>query len=283
MIGDIGVASRCAGVPVHDCWASNFARGRCARAPCWAYLLRELAFTVESSGFRPAHLMEPLLRETCRAVNANDGRALAEAEFHALRRRCRTILAQGVRQLPATPPPTGCETGRTQPARTLRKAEGSPQALCARFGCRLHEQRNRPSDPDGEGQDRGCGRFRTWAGAEARRRISGCLDSVKDFRTALLAAIRLALAGRAADMVGPCDGPTTPSGGEQSIRHVSRNQLIESGSNFIANGIFQHLKGLEVRLAASNLADLVVAKIAWERASFRFDDKINALTFIRIN
>jgi len=102
-IGDIGVASRCASVPAHDCWASNFACGRCARVLCGAHLLREPAYTVESSELRSAQLMKPLLPETCRAVNANDGKALAEAEFHALRRRCRTILAQGARELPAIP------------------------------------------------------------------------------------------------------------------------------------------------------------------------------------
>ncbi len=70
------------------------------------------AFVVGSNGFRWARLTERLLREACHRVDRSDTKTLPEDGRAAVRRRCRTILTQGARELPEIPPRPKGKRGR---------------------------------------------------------------------------------------------------------------------------------------------------------------------------
>ncbi len=69
---------------------------QCSHQLCGSHLLRELTFVVEAT----ARLMKSLLREVCHKVNKSASRTLNDAG----RKRYRTILTQGARELPDIPP-----------------------------------------------------------------------------------------------------------------------------------------------------------------------------------
>ena len=206
-IDEIGVIPRYAGVLVHDCWASYFAYDRCRHQLCGSHLLRELAFVIESNGFRWARLMKKLLREACHKVNKSDAKVLTEAERRSMRRRYRTILTQGGKELPDIPPRPKGKRGKTakSDAHNLHERLAKHEESVLRF----------MSDPDvsftnnaGERKIRmakvkikvsGC--FRTRHHAEAWCRISSYLSSMAALGYNPLVAIQIALAGKAADMI----------------------------------------------------------------------------------
>ena len=100
----IGVIPRYAGILVHDCWAAYLVYDQFSHQLCGSHLLRELTFIVDSNGFRWARLMKKLLREACHRVNRSDARTLTATDRRVVRRRDRTILAQGGSELPKIPP-----------------------------------------------------------------------------------------------------------------------------------------------------------------------------------
>ena len=111
-IDEIGIIPRYTGTLVHDCWASYLGYDQCRHQLCGSHLLRELTFIVESNGFRWARLMKKLLREACHSVNGSGTKTLAEAERRAVRKRYRTILTRGARELPEIPPRPKGKRGR---------------------------------------------------------------------------------------------------------------------------------------------------------------------------
>jgi len=159
------------------------------------------------------------LRELCRAVSADEEKALAEAEFRAVRKSCRTILAQGARELPEIPSHegparTGREIGRAQPARAPCRAGGRLVRVSRTTRTPAREQHRRTGAPDGEGEVKASGRFRTPAPGRCAA-SPGCFDSTTALGYAPFAAIRIALAGEAVGMVGPRGGQSAPDGGER--------------------------------------------------------------------
>ena len=160
-IEDIGIIPRYTGVLIHDGWAAYLAYGQCRHQLCGSHLLRELTFIVDANGFRWARLMKALLREACHKVNQSTTGTLTEAERRAVRKRYRTLLTQGGKELPDLPPrPKG--TTRTdrevrcpQPPGTARQTRSVGAALHGRTGRALHPQHRRAEDPDGQGQDQG--------------------------------------------------------------------------------------------------------------------------------
>ena len=111
-IEEIAIIPRYTGTLVHDCWAAYLAYDQCSHQLCGSHLLRELTFIVDSNGFRWARLMKSLLREVCHRVNRSDTKTLAEAQRLAVRKRYRTILTQGARELPDIPPRPKGKRGR---------------------------------------------------------------------------------------------------------------------------------------------------------------------------
>ena len=192
----------------HDCRAAYFLHFQCKHQVCGSHLLRDLAFIIESNGYRWARLMHKLLREICHAVNESETGVLSEAEYRRYRERYRTILTQGGKELPEIP----------------RRREGMRGRIARSIGHNLHDRLLKyegsilcfMSDPDvsftnntGEQKIRmskveikvsGC--FRTERYAHAWCRISSYLDTMAEIE-----AILIALAGNAADMTSDMFGP----------------------------------------------------------------------------
>ena len=201
----IGIISIDTGTLIHDCWAAYFFYFQCKHQVCGSHLLRDLAFIIESNGYRWARLMHKLLREICHAVNEIETGGLSEAECRRYRKRYRTILTQGGKELPEIP----------------RRREEKRGRIARSFG---HNLQNRllkyedtvlrfMSDPDvsfnnnaGEQKIRmsmvkikvlGC--FQTERYAHAWCRISSYLDTMAELGYNPLEAILIALDGNAAD------------------------------------------------------------------------------------
>ena len=79
-IDSFGILPVYAGTLIHDCWAAYFLYFQCKHQVCGSHLLRDLAFAIESNGYRWARLMYKLLREICHAVNESETGVLSEAE-----------------------------------------------------------------------------------------------------------------------------------------------------------------------------------------------------------
>ena len=215
----IRVIPRTTGVRVHDCWATDFADNRCRHQLCGAHLLRELACVVESNGDRWARRMTTLLREACHKVNTSTTKTLTAAACRAIRKRDRTILTQGGKELPAIAPRPKGRRG------TMAKLDAH----------NLHERRVKHEEsvlrfmanPDvsftnnaGERTIRmakvklkvsGC--FRTQRYAAAWCRISSDLNAMTAREYNPLVAIQTALTGNAAHMIDLHDNQVAPETG----------------------------------------------------------------------
>ncbi len=66
--------------------------------------------------------MKSLLREVSRRVNKSASKTLNEADRRAVRKRYRTILTQGARELPDIPPRTMRKTGTHRKVRRAQPA-----------------------------------------------------------------------------------------------------------------------------------------------------------------
>ena len=108
----IGLIPRFGRTLVHDCWASHLGYQQCRHALSGAHLIRELSFIVESNNYRWARRMKALQQEACHLVNGSHAKALRAAACEALRKRYRSILAQGGKELPALPPRAKGQRGR---------------------------------------------------------------------------------------------------------------------------------------------------------------------------
>ena len=210
----IGLIPSYCGTLVHDCWASYLSYQHCQHQLCGAHLVRELTFIVESNGHRWARLMKALLQEACHRVNGSQSKALSAAACKALRKRYRTILTQGRKELPALPPRRKGQRGRIakSDAHNLHERLAQHEESVLRF---LHDAEVSFTNNAGERGLRmskvkmkvsGC--FRTLAYGEAYARISGYLQSMAALGYNPLVAIQIALAGNAVATLEQHYGPT---------------------------------------------------------------------------
>ncbi len=210
----IGLIPRFRGTLVHDCWASYLGYEQCRHQLCGAHLVRELTFLVESSKYRWARLLKALLQEACHKLNRSQSKVLSEAACKALRKRYRTILTQGAKELPAIPPRSKGQRGRIakSAAHNLHERLAKHEASVLRF---LRDPHVSFTNNAAERALRmakvkmkvsGC--FRTQAYGEAYARISSYLQSMAALGYNPLVAIQIALDGHAADTVKQHDGPT---------------------------------------------------------------------------
>ncbi len=162
--------------------------------------------------------MKKLLREACHRVNRSTAKVLTETGRAAVRRRYRTILTRGGKELPEIPPRPKGKRGRIAKsyAHNLHERLAKHEGSVLRF----------MGDPDvsftnnaGERKIRmakvkikvpGC--FRTQLHAHAWCRISSCLSSMAALGYNPLVAIQIALAGNAAKMVKIHHDQITPKG-----------------------------------------------------------------------
>ena len=199
------------GTLIHDRWAAYLSYFLCKHQVCGSHLLRDLAFVIDSNGYRWARLMHKLLREICHAVNQSETGVLSEAECRRYRKRYRTILTQGGKELPEIPQRRGGKRGpiAKSDAHNLHEALLKLEESVLRF----------MSDPDvsftnntAEQKIRmakvkikvsGC--FRTERFAHAWCRISSYLDTMAELGYNPIEAIQIALDGNAADMIKQYD------------------------------------------------------------------------------
>ena len=218
-IENIGIIPRYGGVLIHDCWASYLSYGHCRHALCGAHLVRELAFAVEAHGHSWPRLMRKLLLEACHQVAGRDDKVLSAAQYKALRRRYRTILTQGKRELPEIPPRAKGQRGRI--------AKSDAHNLWERLKTYEREVLRFAEDPDvsftnnraerdlrmSKVKQKVSGCFRTRKYAEAWCRISSYLQSAAAQGYNPLVAIQIALAGNALDMLDFGDPETSHKSG----------------------------------------------------------------------
>ena len=218
-IEDIGIIPRDTGTLVHDCRAAYLAYDQCTHQLCGSHLLRELTFIVESNRFRWARLMKTLLREACHRVNQSPTRTLTGAERRAVRKRYRTILTQGRKELPDIPPRPKGKRGRIarSDAHNLHERLARHEESVLRF---MADPAVSFTNNTGEQKIRmakvkikvsGC--FRTQLYAEAWCRISSYLSSMAALGYHPLVAIQIALAGNAANMIQMHDANPDPKEG----------------------------------------------------------------------
>ena len=206
-IESIGIIPVYTGVLIHDCWASYFAYTLCKHQLCGSHLLRELTFIVESNGYRWVRLMKKVLCEICHEVNKSETGVLGEAECRKYRKRYRTILTQGGKEMPGIPQRREGKRGRIAKSfahnllERLLKHEGSVLRFMSEpdvsFTNNAGERKIRMSKV--KMKVSGC--FRTERSAHAWCRISSYLDSMAELGYNPLVAIQIALASNAADMI----------------------------------------------------------------------------------
>ena len=204
----IGILPRYAGVAVHDCWASYLSYEHCDHALCGAHLLRELTFIVDAHGYAWANRMKRLLLGACHQVSKRDDKTLSASEYKALRKRYRTILTQGARELPPIPPRQNGQRGKVakSDAHNLWERMQKHETAVLRFA--KHPDvafTNNRAERDlrmSKVKQKVSGCFRTRKYAEAYCRISSYLQSMASQGYNPLVAIQIALAGRAVDYVG---------------------------------------------------------------------------------
>ena len=206
-MNDITIIPRYGGVLIHDRWSSCLSFENCSHALCGAHLERDLQFIIDSSGQRWARSMLTLLNQTARTVRQSQDKVLGEKDFKALRKRYRTILKKGRRELPPVPPCSNGKRGRIAKS----DAENLLDALVKHENAVLRFTR----DPDTPYTNNRAERdFRM---AKVKQKISGCFRS---FRFAViwcriysylksaayqgynpLTAIQIALKGNAVDLI----------------------------------------------------------------------------------
>ena len=201
----IGIIPCYTGVAVHDCWASYLSYTHCGHALCGAHLLRELTFIVDAHGYAWAKRMRRLLLDTCHEVAKRNEKTLSTSEYKAVRKRYRTLLTQGERELPPIPPRQNGQRGRV--------AKSDAHNLWERLSKHEHAVLLFANNPDvaftnnraerdlrmAKVKQKVSGCFRTRKYAEAYCRISSYLQSMANQGYNPLVAIQIALAGRAVD------------------------------------------------------------------------------------
>ena len=209
----IGLIPRFRGTLVHDCWASCLGCKQCRHQLCGSHLLRELTFIVESNQYRWARLLKTLLQAACHTVNSSPAKAVSAAACKAFRKRYRTILTQGGKELPAIPPRAKGQRGRVAKpaAHNLHERLAKHEDSVLRF---LRDPKVSFTNNTGERGLRmakvkikvsGC--FRTQAYGEVYARLSSYLQSMAALGYNPLVAIQIALDGKAVDILKEHYGP----------------------------------------------------------------------------
>ena len=221
-IDDINIIPRYGGVLVHDRWASYLGYDQCGHALCGSHLLRDLKFVMDVHGHAWARRMHKLLREACREVAKRQDKALSERAFRAVRKRYRTILTQGKKELPEPPPRTG---GRGRIAKSdaenlleaLKKYETEVLRFAREPGVPFTNNRAERDIRMAKVKQKVSGCFRTTQHAAAYCRISSYLQSMAHQGYNPLTAVQIALKGAAARTLEELESSPKPLRGGRVV------------------------------------------------------------------
>ena len=200
-IKDMGILDRYGGIIVHDCWASYFAFEGLLHALCIAHLMRELKFIEDSTEDIWATKMKRLLKVAVLMVNSREEKVLTTEEYNKLKRLYGNILAEGLLELPETPPKTGARgKSKHTEAQNLwlrlfeyedavllfaKVAEVDPTNNVSERNLRMTKVKKKVS---------GC--FRTYEMAQHFCRIYSYIKTMRNKGYSSLEAITLALKGK---------------------------------------------------------------------------------------
>ena len=90
--------------------------------------MRELTFGVESNASRGAANIKRLLQQTCAFVAKRENKCLSDTEYKNLRKRYRTLLTRGEKELPPLPAKHNGKRGRLAKS-DAHNLGGATQAL----------------------------------------------------------------------------------------------------------------------------------------------------------
>ena len=146
--------------------------------------------------------MLKLLSKTCREVAKADARMLGEKRYLAVRRQYRTILSQGLRELPELPPPKG---KRGKPPKTdahnLHEAFRNREDEILRFArnpfCAYTNNAAERFHRMSKIRQKMSGTFRSLEMAQAYCRVTSCLQTMSLPGYNPLTAIEIARKGEA--------------------------------------------------------------------------------------
>lgn len=201
----INIIPRYGGVIIHDCWASYLSYDHVGHGLCGSHLLRELAFIIDSNGYRWARNMKKLLRETCRTVAEREEKCLTVQEYANLQKRYRNIITRGGKELPEIPPKPKGKRGRMAKSdahnlwERLKKHETAvllfAKEPCVPFTNNRAERDLRMAKV----KQKVSGCFRRQQYAHAYCRISSYLQTMASQGVNPLVAVQIALTGRFAE------------------------------------------------------------------------------------
>jgi len=193
-------------VLVHDRWSTYFKYKNCVHALCGSHLLRDLEFVVHAHDHRWAKRMDKLMRAVNRQVAATQQKALSEADYKKVRQQYRTILTQGVKELPQLPERTG-KRGRNPKtnAHNLHETFRVHETEILRFArnpdCPMTNNLAERSVRMAKVKQKVSGTFRSVKYAHAYCRISSYLQSMSFMGYDPMAAIQIALKNNAANVL----------------------------------------------------------------------------------
>ena len=201
-IEEIGLIPTYDGVIIHDCWASYLSYDHCDHGLCGSHLLRELTFIIEANGYSWASNIKRLLQETCALVAKRESKHLTPSEYKNLRKRYRTILTRGEKQLPPIPPRQNGKRGRIAKSdahnlwERMKKHEDAVLLFAKLPEVPFTNNRAERDLRMSKVKQKVSGCFRTRVHAEAYCRISSYLQTMAHQGYNPLVAIQLALAGQ---------------------------------------------------------------------------------------
>ena len=167
--------------------------------------MRELTFIVDAHGYAWAKRMRRLLLDTCHEVAKRNEKTLSASEYKAVRKRYRTLLTQGERELPPIPPRQNGQRGRVAKSdahnlwERMMKYESAVLLFANNPDVAFTNNRAERDLRMAKVKQKVSGCFRTRKYAEACCRISSYLQSMANQGYNPLVAIQIALAGRAVD------------------------------------------------------------------------------------
>ena len=193
-------------VLVHDRWAPYFKYDECAHALCGSHLVRNLQQVIDATAPRWAIRLQKLLLWVCHALARSDDKVLSPTRLKWVWALWDAILEEGLAELPEPPPRKG-KRGKWPKS----KAEKLHQALVKHKNevlcCTLRPEvpfTNNRAERDlrmAKTKQKVSGTFRSPQHAQAYCRISSYLQSAANQKVGSLAAIRLALQGKALELL----------------------------------------------------------------------------------
>ena len=179
-----------------------------AITPCAARIfLRNLKHVEDALGRKWATRMRRLLPDACKEVSDSGAKALCDARFKETTTRFRAICDEGRKELPEPPPRQG-ERGRLPKSEAEKlpdafvRHENEVLRFAGQSAVPFANSRAERDERMSKAEQKAGGTFRNAVHADACCRVSSCLQSMSRQGFGSLAAVQIALSGKAVEMLG---------------------------------------------------------------------------------